>query len=85
MSIVSPTNGQTVTGKITIGVTATDSSGVQRVELYANGSLKSTLFAAPWSFALNTRPYRGRTLTLTAKGHDTIGNMSSTSITLLVK
>jgi len=47
--------------------------------------LKSTVSAAPWSIALNTKPYRGKSLILTAKGFDTLGNMSPVSITLIVK
>jgi hypothetical protein len=65
-------------------VTATDPSGVKRVEFYANGTLQSTDYSAPWSFVLGTRRFRGEALTLTAKAYDTLGNMSSASITVKV-
>jgi len=79
------TDGQRVHGEINVGISASDPSGVQRVELYANGTLKGTLYAAPWSFGLGTRHYRERGLTLTAKGFDKLGNHSSISIKLTVR
>jgi hypothetical protein len=82
---VSPADGQRVSGKIEVGITASDPSGVQRVEFSVNGTLKTTLYGAPWSFTLNTKHYREKTMTLTAKGFDTLGNHSSTSITLIVR
>ncbi|HVE38287.1 MAG TPA: Ig-like domain-containing protein [Planctomycetota bacterium] len=85
LAFVSPADGQRVSGKIEVGITASDPSGVQRVEFSVNGTLKTTLYGAPWSFTLNTKHYREKTMTLTAKGFDTLGNHSSTSITLIVR
>ena len=47
-------------------VTAANPSGVTKDEFYVNGVLKSTDTTALWSCTWDTKPYRGKTVTLTA-------------------
>jgi thermitase len=84
VSITSPSNGSTVSGsKVTINVSATDSGGISRVELYVDGALKATLTSAPYAFNQNPRNWTAGAHILQAKAYDRAGNMGvSTTITV---
>lgn len=84
VSITSPSNGAAVSGtKLTINVSATDSGGISRVELYVDGTLRATLTTAPYTFNQNPRNWSAGAHTLQAKAYDRAGNMGvSTTITV---
>lgn len=84
VTITSPSNGATVSGnKLTISVSASNSGGIARVELYVDGQLKSTLTSAPYSFNQNPRNWTAGAHTLQAKAYDRAGNVGiSTMITV---
>jgi len=83
VSITNPINGTTVSGTVNIQVSASDSlSGVNRVEIYIDGSLKKTDTAAPYDYSWNSRKAANGTHTITAKGYDQQGNFSQPSITV---
>jgi len=83
VSITNPINGTTVSGTVNIQVSASDSlSGVNRVEIYLDGSLKKTDTAAPYDYSWNSRKAANGTHTITAKGYDQQGNFSQPSITV---
>ena len=56
VSITSPANGATVKGIVSISASASDASGVQRVEFYVRGQLLCTDPTAPYSCEWDTRP-----------------------------
>jgi hypothetical protein len=56
VSITSPANGATVKGIVSISASASDASGVQRVEFYVRGQLLCTDSTAPYSCEWDTRP-----------------------------
>ncbi|MBI2933694.1 MAG: S8 family serine peptidase [Planctomycetes bacterium] len=84
MSFLSPLNGQTVSRRATVSVSASDPSGVAMVQFFVNGVLKATDTAASWSWTWNTRSYRGQTVTLSARGIDSLGNATTVSIVVTV-
>ncbi|MBI2933691.1 MAG: S8 family serine peptidase [Planctomycetes bacterium] len=84
MSFLSPLNGQAVSRRVTVSVSASDPSGVAQVDFYVNGVLKATDMSASWSWSWNTRPYRGQTVTLSARGIDSLGNATTVSILVTV-
>ena len=81
VKIVSPADGATVKGVITISAQASDNIGIAKVELWVNGKLTNIDTSAPHSFKLNVNKLRGE-VTLTARAFDAAGNMTSTSIRL---
>lgn len=84
-SITSPAGSSTVSGTVTVNVSATDAMGVSKVELYVNGSLYATYGSAPYSITWNTSSYANGTYTLQAKAYDAAGNVGqSSSVTVTV-
>jgi len=76
--------GQTVYGTIPVEVTASDDSGVARVELYTDTTLRQTLTAPPFSFLLDTYPLTNGAHTLRAVVYDTILQTSSVAVSVNV-
>jgi hypothetical protein len=74
VAIASPAAG-TVSGTVTIGVTATDASGVATVQWKINGALLPAVDSvAPFEYAWNTALNGPGTYTWTAVARDTRGN-----------
>jgi thermitase len=85
-SIDSPINQATVSGKITVTITATDDNGISEVELYIDETLHSTLTNYPWDFPLDTTKHADGTYTLTAKAYDNTNNLGkSNPISIQIK
>jgi Big-like domain-containing protein len=76
VSVVSTANG-------TLVAQAADDVGVARVELYANGVLVGTDYAAPYAFSLGKLP-KGR-LSLQVRAYDAAGNVSRIVVTWVVR
>ena len=66
-------------GTITLSATASDNVGVSKVEFYIDGTLKSTLTAAPYSTALNSTTLSNGSHSLVAKAYDAAGNIGTSS------
>ncbi len=82
VSITSPTNGATVSGSVSVAVTATDNVGVASVSLSVDGTVKTTLTAAPYNFTWDASSVIDGTHTLAATAKDANGNSSSYTITV---
>ena len=54
LSITNPAAGSILSAPITIEASATDASGIARVEFYLNGQLQRTDTATPYNFSWNT-------------------------------
>jgi hypothetical protein len=67
----------------TLTVQASDDVGVGKVELYANGALVGTDFAAPYTFTLPALP-KGR-LALLVKAYDAAGNVGQATVALRLR
>lgn len=78
VAIVSPTNGITVSGTVTVSANAWDNVGVTRVEFWINSALVTSATAAPYSFNWNTRKYSGAQ-TIVARAFDAAGNSATSS------
>jgi len=76
VAIVSPSNGGTVSGTVTVSANATDNIGVTKVEFWINNKLTTTVTSSPYSFNWNTRKLSG-TQTIVAKAFDAAGNSAS--------
>jgi hypothetical protein len=79
-SITSPTNGSTVSGITTIAASASDNVGVNRVEFYVDGALRSTDTSSPYSFAWDTMGLaNGSSHTIFSRAYDAAGNVGTSS------
>jgi thermitase len=78
--ISSPTNGATVSGGVTVGVSASDDVGVSKVELYINGILYATDSIVPYNFSWDTSLYNNGPYNLEAVAYDSSGNMGESNL-----
>jgi hypothetical protein len=86
VAITSPANGSTVTAKsVKINVSATDNVGVTQVCIYIDGILQSTMSAAPYTYAWNTRRATSGTHIITTTAWDAAGNAGHATPISVVK
>jgi subtilase family protein/Big-like domain-containing protein/fervidolysin-like protein len=78
-----PANGATVSGSITVQVSATDDVGVVRLELYIGGRLQISVSTGTLKYKWNVRKLRGGQ-TLEARAYDAAGNVGTTVISVNV-
>jgi thermitase len=77
VSIIDPTGG-TVSGQITVSITASDNSGVVSfVALYAGSTLVDTDSSAPYAIGWNTENEPDGPMQLTAHAYDPTGNQGT--------
>ncbi|XXF77002.1 Ig-like domain-containing protein [Myxococcaceae bacterium GXIMD 01537] len=74
VAITSPSSGGWVWGTRTVTATASDDTGVTRVEFYAGPMLLGTATSAPYSVAWDTTGFAEGAVTLTARAYDGKGN-----------
>jgi subtilisin family serine protease len=84
VAITSPVEGATVEGSLLITTAASDNFGVQRVELYAGSTLLTTDTQAPYLWSWATRTLPNGPYTLTAKAYDVAGNVSVSTVNVVV-
>ena len=74
-----PVNGQTVSGQVSVTISATDNIGVSEVNLYIDNSLVTTFTDAPYTYGWNTTNETEDELhSLYATASDVAGNSAST-------
>ncbi|HSE96301.1 MAG TPA: S8 family serine peptidase, partial [Methylomirabilota bacterium] len=78
-TITSPSGGSSVSGTVTVAVSASDNTGVSRVDLYVDGALYGTDTTAPHGFAWDTTVTGTGTRRLTAKAYDATGNAGTSA------
>jgi hypothetical protein len=78
VSITSPTNGASVSGTVTVNVSATDNVGVSSVTFKVNGVQVRSWASAPYTFPWT--PTTDGNYTLTATAFDAKGNSATHSI-----
>lgn len=84
VAITAPASGPAA-GLVPVDVTATDDTGVTRVELYANNALVATDTTSPYGFTVDASKYNDGQLALQARAYDAAGNTgSSETVTLSV-
>ncbi|HEX5748959.1 MAG TPA: Ig-like domain-containing protein [Archangium sp.] len=83
VALTAPAEGSTVTGTITLTATATDDKGMYKVEFLAGNTLLCTDISAPYSCSYNTRGLSNGARVLTARAHDTAGNMALSSVNVV--
>lgn len=79
VSLTAPTSGSTLTGTATLSATASDASGISKVEFLVDGTLVGTATASPYSYAWNSAGVANGSHGITAKAYDAFGNTATTS------
>ncbi|MFG6459527.1 MHFG family PEP-CTERM protein [Roseateles sp. BYS96W] len=78
-SIGAPASGSTVSGLLSVNVTASDNVGVTRVELKLNGVVIASDTSSPYSFSVDTTQLANGSASLVAVAYDAAGNAGSSS------
>lgn len=78
-SITAPANGATVSSMVSVTASATDNVGIDRVEFYLDGVLKSTDASSPYSWSWDTATATNASHQLTSKAFDAAGNSSTSA------
>ncbi len=84
VAITSPADGTNVSGTVTIGLDALDRSGISKIELYKDGTLLTTLTAAPYTYDWSAQNETPGPRVILAKVYNSSGNSSTQQITLNV-
>lgn len=85
VSILSPSDGASVGGIVTVSVSAMDDSGVVKMELYVDGKLTTTSTSAPFTLKWNTRKAANGPHTLQCKAYDAAGNVGNSQTVTVYK
>jgi len=92
VTITKPSDGETVSGTVTIQAEATDRgikgkapSGIQKVEFYIDGALVGADTTSPYTYSWNTDSLQyGSTHTIQAKAYDNTGRSGESSIVTVI-
>jgi gliding motility-associated-like protein len=85
VEIISPREGETVSGLVKVKAEASDDYGVEKVEFYFEGDLKFTDQDTPYSWDWETEGLvKGASYTLKAVAYDTIGQTSFSKVKVVI-
>ncbi len=84
VQITNPAEGQGLSGTVPVAATASDDTGVAKVEFYADGALQFTDAGAPYGFDWDVTGLEAGSHTLKAVAYDTGGLTGSHQITVFV-
>ena len=79
-SIISPVDGKTVSGVVTVQATASDNTGVAQVNLLVDGVVKATTTSAPYFFLWDTNAAGPGRHTLQTVARDVAANTGSSAV-----
>ena len=83
VTITNPSNGANLkTASATISSSASDVTGVVKMQLYIDGSLKAQTASSSLSYKWNTNKIAAGSHTITSKAYDAVGNTGAMSITV---
>ncbi len=77
VEIQTPGHSDTISGTYVVTATATDDTGVTKMEFWVDNVLKSTDATAPYSYNWDTTSYTNGTHTISALAYDASGNVGS--------
>ena len=84
VSLLSPLNGSTVSGRVTITASASDDVRVTKVDIWIDGALKATDTSAPYTLSWQTKRAARGQHRIEAKAFDGAGHVASASILVTV-
>ena len=84
VTITAPSDGETVSGTSIVQVNATDTSGIDRVELLLNNTLVNTDDATPFEYSLDTTLHSNAIYIIEAVAYDNAGLSQSHEISITI-
>ncbi len=84
VTLTLPSSGATLAGVVNITTTATDSSGITKVEFYVDASLVSSDIASPYAYIWDTTGFSNGPHTLKAIAYDNASNTNNQQISVTV-
>ena len=85
VSFLSPTNGGTVSGSVSVSISASDDTAVSSVAVAIDGLSATSFFAPPYTFSWDTLAMSDGTHTLSAIATDGAGNSATSTISVTVR
>jgi thermitase len=85
VSITTPAAGGSVSGNVSVTVSASDNSGVTKVELYVDGLLQSASTSGPFTNKWNTAKSSKGSHSLHCKAYDVAGNVGVSAVVTVYK
>jgi thermitase len=79
VSLASPSGGSTVSGLVSVGVNASDDTGVSRVDLLVNGAVVASDTSAPFAFSWDSTQISNGSTTLSLRASDAAGNTATSA------
>lgn len=79
VSLASPSGGSTVSGLVSVGVNASDDTGVSRVDLLVNGAVVASDTSAPFAFSWDSTRVSNGSTTLSLRASDAAGNTATSA------
>jgi hypothetical protein len=84
VTLTAPANGSTARGTISLTATASDDSGVTKVEFYCDGTvLEGTSMAPPYTALCNTTTLGNGRHSFNAKAYDAAGNWATSGSSIV--
>jgi thermitase len=74
-TVITAPGAGTVSGVVSVNASATDASGVSKVELFVGGTFAGTDTAAPYAFAWDSKTRANGAVSLVVRATDTAGNV----------
>ncbi|NWG09588.1 MAG: Ig-like domain-containing protein, partial [Nitrososphaerales archaeon] len=84
VKITRPRDGSKVSGSVKIYASASDESGISKVEFYVDGSLIGTDYSYPYNYYWNTKSVSNGWHTITVRAYDNFGTYADVSVTVNV-
>lgn len=78
--LTAPADGAQLSGHVALAASASDESGVVKLEFYLNGSLLAVDGEAPYGYDWDTAAFADGEYSLQAKAYDPAGNVGSSSV-----
>ncbi len=84
VALTNPSNGDTVSGTVSVTATASDNVGVSKVEFYIDNVLKSTDTSSPYAYSWDTTGYSNGNHDVKAIAYDAADNTDQDQISVNV-
>ncbi len=82
VTITSPTDGAQLGRGVTVAASAQDNLDISRMELYLDGTLKSTVYTGSISYQWNAKRVKPGSHVITVKAYDAAGNAGQSTVTV---
>ncbi|HZI12841.1 MAG TPA: M20/M25/M40 family metallo-hydrolase [Myxococcus sp.] len=79
VALTAPAAGSSVTGTAILSATASDASGISRVEFLVDGVVRGTVATSPYNFAWDSASVSNGSHTIAARAFDGVGNQATTA------